>query len=228
MEPRASAQRLQKVARLVEKAGHRLAEGQQGRRVRPWFAADGDATFRVDYDLGPDSVVVDVGGYRGQWASDIVARYLCAVHVFEPVPQYAEEIRQRFRLNDRVVVHAAALGGENGSLRLALEADRSSAHLTGREVTEAPVRAAADVFGELGLTRIDLMKVNVEGGEYDLLPHLIRTGWISKVRDLQVQFHDFVPDADARMRDIQQELARTHRVTYSFPFVWENWRRTSP
>jgi FkbM family methyltransferase len=227
MEVVAGAQRLRKLARYVEKAGHRLAEGEQGRRVRPWFAADGDATLRVEYDLGPDSVVVDVGGYRGQWASDIVARYLCTVHVFEPVPAYAEQIQQRFRLNDRVVVHAAALGSENGSLRLALEADRSSAHLSGRDATDVPVRAAVEVFEELGLAHIDLMKVNVEGGEFELLPHLIKTGWISRVRDLQVQFHDFVPDAHARMRHIQQELSRTHRATYSFPFVWENWRLTS-
>jgi hypothetical protein len=40
-----------------------------------------------------------------------------------------------------------------------------------------------------------------------------------------VQFHDFVPNAEPRMRQIQQALAETHELTYAYPFVWENWRR---
>ena len=74
------------------------------------------------------------------------------------------------------------------------------------------------------IERIDLMKINIEGGEYDLLEHLIKTGWIDKIINIQVQFHDFVENAEARMLAIQNDLAKTHELTYQYKFVWENWR----
>ena len=58
-----------------------------------------------------------------------------------------------------------------------------------------------------------------------MLEHLIESGWILKIRDLQVQFHDFVPDAEKRMTAIQDQMRKTHELTYQFPFIWENWRR---
>jgi hypothetical protein len=50
---------------------------------------------------------------------------------------------------------------------------------------------------------------------------------VTGMRDIQVQFHDFVPDAEHRMRRIQQALEATHDLTFEYPFVWENWRRKS-
>jgi hypothetical protein len=41
--------------------------------------------------------------------------------------------------------------------------------------------------------------------------------------NIQVQFHDYTPDAAERMKKIQRALKKTHRTTYSFEFVWENW-----
>jgi hypothetical protein len=79
------------------------------------------------------------------------------------------------------------------------------------------------VMAEHGIERIDLLKVNIEGGEYELLEHLIATGDIRKVRKLQVQFHDFVPDAIPRRARILQGLAQTHAQHWNFHFVWEEW-----
>ncbi len=79
------------------------------------------------------------------------------------------------------------------------------------------------VLAAEGITAIDLMKINIEGAEYDLLEYLIASGLVRRIRRFQIQFHDFVLDAEARMLAIQEQLASTHRVTYQFPFIWENW-----
>ena len=84
---------------------------------------------------------------------------------------------------------------------------------------------ASRYFDAMGLDHIDLLKINIEGGEYDLLPNLIASGWIERITDIQVQFHDFVPDAIAKTQRIQESLRRTHRITWMFPMVWENWTR---
>lgn len=197
------------------------------REVGRWHAQDGDHTLRLDYDLSAESVVVDLGGYRGQWASDIFAKYACTVHVFEPVPVYAEGIRRRFARNPRIVVHQCGLGSRESIAEFGMHGDGTSQYRASTpDKVQVTLHRAEDYLSSLRLGHIDLMKINIEGGEYDLLEHLVASGWICRIRDIQVQFHDCVPGAEARMRAIQRDLADTHEVTYQYPFVWENWRRT--
>src|SRR5438477_4586077 len=47
------------------------------KRVIAWREINGDRTLRLSYDLSENDVVFDVGGYEGQWASDIYAMYGC-------------------------------------------------------------------------------------------------------------------------------------------------------
>jgi hypothetical protein len=71
---------------------------------------------------------------------------------------------------------------------------------------------------------VDLMKINIEGGEYELLEHLIARGLTKRIRNIQVQFHeDVMAGAAGRMERIQSRLAETHHLTYQERFVWENW-----
>jgi FkbM family methyltransferase len=198
--------------------------------VAAWIAAGNDRTLRLDYDLDPQSVVLDVGGYVGQWASDIYARYRCTVHVFEPVPKFAAAVESRFARNPDVYVHPFGLGG-------ATRDETISVAGVGSTVLERPGRtadrqervrvvAAVDFLGDAGIGDVALAKINIEGGEYELLEHVLDEGLAPRFRDLQVQFHDFVPGARGRMEAIQQRLGATHRLTWQEEFIWENWRRT--
>src|SRR3712207_7172590 len=56
----------------------------------------------------------------------------------------------------------------------------------------------------------------------ELLEHLVATGTVRQLRNIQVQFHELFPEAAERMHSIQQRLATTHRLTWQYPFVWEN------
>jgi FkbM family methyltransferase len=186
----------------------------------------GDKTLRLEYDLDSTSVVVDVGGFEGQWASDIVAMYGCQVHVFEPVPAFAWRIRDRFAKNPLVVVHDYGLASADDTLTMSLSGDASS-HVSRSADASVRVRLcrAASVLDALSEPEIHLMKLNIEGAEFGLLEHLLDEGWIPRIRDLQVQFHDAVPDARRRAEAIRDRLRLTHEITYQYDFVWENWRR---
>ena len=74
------------------------------------------------------------------------------------------------------------------------------------------------------IKKIDLITINIEGSEYDLLEHLIETGFVKNIGNIQIQFHNFVPNATERMHSIQNNLAKTHKLTYQSEFVWENWQ----
>lgn len=197
----------------------------QEKRVEPWFRADGDRTHRLDYnDLTPDSIVFDLGGFVGQWASDIYSKYNCTVYVFEPVAEYAEKILQRFRMNPKIHVFNFGLDKENKIDIIGIDNDASSLFKTKGKETTIQLKRAIDFIESNKIDYIDLMKINIEGGEFDLLEHLINVGFIDKIKNIQIQFHDFVPNAEKRMKTIQNKLSLTHQITFQYEFVWENWK----
>ncbi len=198
--------------------------------ITRWFADKGDANLRLDYPLTPDSIVLDIGGYEGNWAASIDEKYGCEIHIFEPVPDFAEKIRSRFVYRDNIRVHRFGISNKTETSHISLENDGTSIYRTKGNKVAIQLKSARRMFEELRLANcgIDLMKINIEGSEFDLLPHLVSTGLITHIKDIQVQFHDFVPDASARMEAIQKELSRTHELTWQYRFVWENWRRRGP
>lgn len=202
-------------------------ESIQFYRVRSWFAQEGDKTFRMDYALNEQSVVLDVGGYHGEFAQAIFDRYGCNVYVFEPHPEYAAGISDRFADNPKVRVFSFGLGENDGWERFGTDGDATSSfrELDGSLAVNAEVRSVQAVLRDLNLSHVDLMKINVEGAEYGIIDTLHAAGMIGWIDNYQVQFHDFVPEAASRLKRAQTLLLKTHSPTYLFSFVWENWRK---
>jgi FkbM family methyltransferase len=212
------------VGRTFLAAGRHLHQTPQQRRVTPWFRDNGDKTLRLFYNLDENSTVVDLGGYEGQWSSDIYSMYRCSIHIFEPVTSFAENIERRFAGNSKIHIHRVALSDRKGVAKIGLNRDGSSIYKHTACIQDIALVRAADYLQAQGFDHIDLMKINIEGGEYDLLDHLIAAKCVAHIRNIQVQFHDFVPNARQRMQQIQSDLDRTHILTYQYPFVWENWQ----
>jgi FkbM family methyltransferase len=211
--------------RMAERWRHRHLKRDYRAMVRRWYADGGDARFRFDYLLAPSSLVLDLGGYEGQWASDLYARHRCRICVFEPVKRFADAIEMRFIDNPDITTFAFALGGRSRNETISVCGASSSAYK--RKADKETVRFV-DVkqwFEEHAVDSVQLMKINIEGGEYELLERMIETDLIRRVSNLQVQFHYFAADAQIRMERIQDALRATHKPTYQYPFVWENWER---
>ena len=190
-----------------------------------WNADGGDTRFRFDYDLRPESVVLDLGGYEGQWASDLYARQRCRIHVFEPVREFADFMTSRFSRNPDIEVHAFALGASNRTTTISIAGASSSTHKTKSSRVPAEFRDVSEWFAAAGLTDVALMKINIEGGEYELLERMLDEDLVARVAAIQVQFHNFVEDADSKMERIQQRLAATHTPAWQYRYIWENWQR---
>jgi FkbM family methyltransferase len=202
-----------------------IKESMRVQNARRWFQDEGDKTLRLNYQLDTNSLVFDVGGYEGQWASDIFAKYCCTIHVFEPILEFADNIEKRFIQNPKIIIYRVGLANRDQTVQIHFDHNQSSMYTSGTDVREAKLISAKQFIDTEGIERIDLMKINIEGGEYDLLDHLIDTGLVKQIVNIQVQFHDHVPDAERRMQKIQAALQKTHTLTYQYPFVWENWKR---
>lgn len=220
---------LNRLGRELIKASRLLCITPQEKSSILWSRDNGDMTLRLEYPLDHSSTVFDLGGYEGQWTSDIFSKYCCFIYVFEPVEEFAVKIGRRFSKNNKIFVHRCGLSDLNKESKIFIDGDHSSTFKSkgeGKAVSEKMHSLrAVDFMKEHKIQSIDLMKINIEGGEYELLEHLLDSGFIENITNIQVQFHAFVPNAEERMMKIQQELAKTHFLTYQYLFVWENWQK---
>lgn len=195
---------------------------------RKWRREDGPARLYDYGGLPSGAVVFDFGGYRGEWTDVILtAQPEARVHVFEPHPGFAGALRKKFGEDGRVAIHALALGSEDGTMDLSDAGDASSAVADHGRIFQTPVVSVRRFFEEHDVPRIDLAKINIEGGEYELVPALIDAGVITRIDRMQVQFHLFDPALSAERDRIRARLKQTHVCAWCYPFVWEEWRRPS-
>ncbi len=213
---------------------HRIIAKKFHRRIRPerfnhqkevarWYADGGDVKFRYTYPLNKKSVVIDAGGYEGEWAQGIYDKYLCNIYVFEPINKYYKDIVKRFSAFDRVKIFHAGLSGKDREEKMSVEDVTSSVFKKGKKTETVKLLDIKDFCEKSGIRKIDLVKINIEGGEYELLERIIDSGMVKDIKYIQVQFHNFFPNAEKRMEKIQRKLSKTHRPTYQYWFVWDNW-----
>jgi hypothetical protein len=111
---------------------------------------------------------------------------------------------------------------------VALLNDGTSLYREGARRIDVQFRDIGTFVKQENISRINLMKINIEGGEYPLLRRMKEVGIIPLCDDIQVQFHDTFPDAARLRSEIREWLSRTHHLTYDYYFIWENWRRNLP
>lgn len=196
---------------------------EQNRNVLRWKLINGDKTLRINYPLNSESIVFDVGGYLGDSSSNIYEKYKCYIYIFEPVRQYYSILKKRFSNFKRIYVLNYGIGTKTQHINLHLSEDSSSAYGRSKKLEKVKLVDINEVLDKYNINRVDLIEVNIEGGEYELMEHLIYTNMIKKFEDIQIQFHNSIENAKERRNKIQKSLRKTHKLTYEYPFVWENW-----
>lgn len=204
------------------------------KRVKKWQDAENDVRLRTVYPkLNQDSLILDLGGFYGDFAIHMNQKYGSNCHIFEVIPDLCNRIAKAINGNPKIHLHRFGLAKTTRKERLFLAQEGSSifnhrANNKAEEISISLQDASVWLDSNIPGTMIDLIKINIEGGEYELLEHLIATGKIKQIRNVQVQFHeDVIPDAQSRMELIQKNLSKTHSLTFQEIFIWENWELKS-
>lgn len=209
--------------KIIKKARVLLFPSLHDLEIKKWNNNGGDEAHRYSFNLNSDSIVFDLGGYKGQWASDIFSKYLCRILIFEPAKEFAKKIEQKFIRNNKIDVFDFALGSHNRNESIFMDADGSSTFGKSGIKEIIQFRDISSFLYDQKINKIDLMKINIEGGEYELLKRLIETGDIKKISQIQIQFHCISSNSLKNMNEIKENLRKTHKSTFEYEFVWENW-----
>ena len=190
-----------------------------------WYRDKGDKYLRLEYNLNEDSIVFDIGGYVGDFAEKISKKFGCKIYLFEPSQSFYKKCLERFKDNKNILCFNYGVGNLNGDFVLSNDNEASSTKrkISDKEGEKIKIKKISDIIEEQRVNNIDLMKINIEGGEYDLLPFIINENLISKINNIQVQFHNFIPNAVKKREEITNLLKNTHKNDWSYYFVWENW-----
>jgi len=107
-----------------------------------------------------------------------------------------------------------------------LNNDASSFCYKTGEVESVTVKSIDTVLSNLSIQRVDLIKMNVEGYEYDILEKMIDLDLLKLFDHFQIQFHwENFPRHDEKRNNITKHLAKTHKCVWNYEFVWESWSK---
>jgi len=187
-----------------------------------FFNNGGDDTHLYNFNLNENSIVFDVGSYKGEYYQEILKRYNCNIHAFEPVPKFYKDCLET--KPHKVTLNNLALGNKNCIFNISSQDNSSSEFFDGWDKIECKKIDFNNYLTENNIDKIDLLKLNIEGGEYELLSHIIYHNNIDKIDNILIQFHYLEGDAIAERQKIINRLSITHEPKFNYPFVWEHWK----
>lgn len=180
-------------------------------------------SLRYDYPLTKDSLVLDIGAWTGEFSRNLASLYGCRILAFEPVrDHFTQAVCNCQRFPTVCVINSAVCAG--GSFTEIGVSNNSSGAWSPSEKRESvSVVRLGNLLKVVG--EVDVAKLNLEGGEYDLLENALDWGLHKQVKNWQVQFHSNVPNWKERYEKIRERLVETHIQEWEgCEFTWENYR----
>jgi FkbM family methyltransferase len=163
-----------------------------------------------DYERGEVPIedgwtVVDIGAGAGDFAISVALRApKSRVLAFEPWRESFDLMQENLALNgvENVQAFAEAVAGRRGELLLTSPTGIEGQHRTTSDASgsgkpadasalRVPAVQLAEAFDRSGVAVCDFLKIDCEGGEYDILFHAGEAA-LRRVRHIAMEYHDGV------------------------------------
>lgn len=137
-------------------------------------------------------------------------RHGCTVHAFDPVPQAIRHVEPIAEREPQLVLHPYGLWTSDSMQRFYEPSERghvshsiSNLQQTG-EFVELECRSIRSALREAGLDRLDLLKLDIEGAEYAVLPDVFAEGLSPQVICVDVHRTSSVDAMAALVRQLSE------------------------
>jgi FkbM family methyltransferase len=133
--------------------------------------------------LVADSICYCVGaGGDVSFDLELIRRYGVRVRCFDPVEEFERSALEEAAGNPRFSFRRAAITARDGMIKMQVHHESTSQSVSAAglydtaEWIEAPGRTLPSLMREFGDDHIDLLKLDIEGAEYEVLPTLDLAG----------------------------------------------------
>ncbi len=191
------------------------------------------AESSAEYNVRPGEVVVDVGAHIGSFGDDALRRGASRVIMVEPDPVNVECIRRNFPseiASGRVVVVPEGAWSKVDTLRFSVGVTNSGAgsfvlpEVGHTQEIQVPVRPLDDIFETIGVTKVDFIKMDIEGAEREALKGAARTLSRFKPRLMLDMYHR--PDDEIVLPQLITSLNPGYKMTCTACAREEEERKT--
>lgn len=148
--------------------------------------------------LAAGAVVISGGvGKDVSFERDLAEKYGCRVFLFDPSPTGLATMSMPQNQHERMVFFPIGLAADAGSLAFNLPQNLAEGSYSVQRaelksgITEFRCTTLSAFVGEQELSRIDLLKLDIEGFEYGVLNDVLATG--IPITQICVEFHHFMP-----------------------------------
>ena len=188
-----------------------------------WIDAGGPELQHTFRGITPNSIVFDIGLFKGAWSSRIVEKYNPYVFGFEPVRAFYESASRVLVKCPKVQLFNYGLGSHSRSEFIYTNQDSTSFIKESGYCEMAYIRAIDEFILGYNIEVVDLASINIEGSEYELLQAMLDKNLMSLFRKLLIQFHNIGTCPEAQRKAIREDMALTHSQVYSYDTVWDYW-----
>jgi FkbM family methyltransferase len=149
------------------------------------------------YEVNRGDVVVDLGANVGVFTLFAASRAAGVhVHACEPSPRCVEALRRNIEASNlgNVTVHPLAVAAEAGIVQLHMCEENWARNSitdtwTSGQSVKVPAVSLDELIHQCGADRIDLLKVDIEGAEYDVLSDRNHPS-LQRVRRIVCEYHN--------------------------------------
>ena len=170
----------------------------------------------IDKDKTNEFNIIDVGAYIGLSILYFKSRYPNAhIIAFEPNPNVFPLLEENVEYNNikNVQLHNIAIGENTKERKLYIESSGFAAFSTASFKKDAwngkqksrPIIVKTEPLSKYINEKVDLLKIDVEGAEYEILKELNKSGSFSKIENLLVEYH---PSENSKLRNLVKILRK--------------------
>lgn len=188
-----------------------------------WNHDNGNETRILNYPLNENSWIVELGAYKGWFTEKAINKFNCNILCVEPV--FCEHINQKFSNFEKVKIECCGVSDETKEIKLFVQNDATSQYSKVSGIERNVICHPIEYFFEkYKIEKVDLVQVNIEGEEYPLLEKWINSNILNKIKYLQIQYHDFVPNYRQRKEKIENGLkSRGFENQWDYDLVFTSW-----
>lgn len=130
----------------------------------------------------------------------LIERFGVSIHAFDPTPKSIDWVNSQ-TLPEEFILHKYGLAAQDGTIQVFPPENPN--HVSHSFVqrseqdnaVEVPVHRLATVMQMLGHSEIDILKIDIEGAEYDVIDDIVESG--IPINQLLIEFHHRWPEIGA-------------------------------
>jgi len=160
-----------------------------------WYGSKYGGFYVASDSFNENTVVYSFGiGQDISFDNSIINKYNCSVYGFDPTPKSIEWISIQKELSN-FHFYPYGIAAQSGEVEFFLP--KNSNYVSGsilqnrnvnlRESIKVPMHTLSDITKKLGHSHIDILKMDIEGAEYNVLPSILESGIM--VKQILVEFH---------------------------------------